>query len=143
MGKTYDALMRAQQRSGERAWPASELSREERPRRRRRWPWLQRSATEGEDSALPPELLVQILAATDQIAALDERIRKKLPELEGRVLHLVETRLGGIERQVERVLEEIPSDALGRIDRLGRRLDRLVWLGLGLGLLVLLRLIVA
>jgi len=73
-----------------------------------------------------------------QLDALEESFGKRVPEVEGRILHLLERRLGALEAEVHRRLSDLATDVALDADRnrIGQR--RLLWAIAVVGVLVLL-----
>ena len=72
-----------------------------------------------------------------QLDALEESFGKRVPELEGRLLHLLERRLGALEIDLHRRVSDLASDVALDADR--SRIDqrRLFWAIAVVGVLVL------
>ena len=73
-----------------------------------------------------------------QLEALDEGLGKRVPELEGRLLHLLERRLGALEADLHRRMSDLATDVALDADRSRNDQRRLLWCLAGLALLILL-----
>jgi hypothetical protein len=73
-----------------------------------------------------------------QLAALDESLGKRVPEVEGRLLHLLEGRLAALEAELHESMSNLTSELSFQAD--GRRSDqrRILWALAAVGALVLL-----
>lgn len=73
-----------------------------------------------------------------QLEALEESFGKRVPEVEGRLLHLLERRLGALEADLNRRVSDLATDLALDADRSRRDQRRLLWAIGVLGALVLL-----
>jgi hypothetical protein len=75
-----------------------------------------------------------------QLAALDESVGKRVPEIEQRLLHLLETRLTALDRELQRAATDLAGE-LAHHGEQRRTTERRILIALAvLGLLVLLAL---
>ncbi|HZO07812.1 MAG TPA: hypothetical protein VFC77_00430, partial [Myxococcota bacterium] len=72
------------------------------------------------------------------LGALDEGLGKRVPELEGRLLHLLERRLGALEADLHRRMSDLATDVALDADRSRSDQRHLLWALAALALLVLL-----
>ena len=73
-----------------------------------------------------------------QLAALEEALGKRVPEVEQRLLHLLEGRLAGIETELHRAMSGLSADLAFEAERSRGDRRRILWALLAVGLLVLL-----
>jgi hypothetical protein len=72
-----------------------------------------------------------------QLGALEENLGKRLPEAEGRLLHLLEVRLGALEVELHRRVSDLATDVALDADRSRSDLRRVLWAIAAVGVLVL------
>ena len=72
-----------------------------------------------------------------QLGALEENLGKRLPEAEGRLLHLLEVRLGALEVELHRRVSDLATDVALDADRSRSDLRRVLWAIAAVGILVL------
>ena len=72
-----------------------------------------------------------------QLDALEEGLGKRVPELESRLLHLLERRLGALETDIHRRVSDLATDVALDADQRRRNHRRLLWALAGLGILIL------
>ena len=98
MGKTFDALTQAE-------------------RRRRR----SGAGERGEPAGFGPQMLERLETIERRLSALDEDLTKRGTETEGRLLHMMESRLGEVEprlvREIRREFESALSSNLAPVQR--------------------------
>ena len=73
-----------------------------------------------------------------QLAALDESLGKRVPEVEQRLLHLLEERLAGLETDLHRAMSSLASELALEADRRRNEQRRILWALAAVGVLVLL-----
>jgi hypothetical protein len=73
-----------------------------------------------------------------QLAALDESLGKRVPEVEQRLLHLLEGRLAGLEKELHQLVSGLNSELAFESDRRRGEQRRILWALAAIGLLVLL-----
>ncbi len=118
MGRTHDALVRAERERQARARATASASEvlpavgTERPSLLGR---LRRREAAHREEADLAAVLQQVDALGLQLDALEERLAKREPEFEGRLLHLVESRFErleeGLARSLRAALAEAPRPA--------------------------------
>ena len=122
MGNVYEALRRAEARRSER------------------------EAGEGDAAGLledPGEIrwegaiFERVTSIERQLAALEEGLGKRVPEVEERLLHLLEGRLTALEGEVHRTMSELAAELALEADRRRGDQRRVLFALAGLGLLVL------
>ncbi len=127
MGNVYEALRRAEARRSQLELDAGELS----------------AGDAAEVLADPGEIrwegaiFERVTSIERQLAALEETLGKRVPEVEERLLHLLEGRLAALEGEIHRAMSGISAELALESDR--RRSDqrRLLLALAGVGLLVL------
>ena len=72
-----------------------------------------------------------------QLGALEENLGKRLPEAEGRLLHLLEVRLGALEVELHRRVSDLATDVALDANRSRSDLRRVLWAIAAVGVLVL------
>jgi hypothetical protein len=105
-----------------------------------------REATRAEDAILgePGEIrwegaiFERVTSIERQLDALDEGLAKRVPELEGRLLHLLERRLGALEADLHRRVSDLATDVALDADRSRSDQRRVLWCLAALGALILL-----
>ena len=123
MGTVYEAMLRAEARRSER-----EAS----------------GADAGEVLAEPGEIrwegaiFERVTSIERQLAALEESLGKRVPEVEERLLHLLEGRLAALEAEVHRTMSDLASQLALEADRSRGGERRLLLALAAVGLLVLL-----
>ena len=164
MGRMYDALVRADRHKRaltlERPGPRPE-TREPRPAPeavgdargwkrllpRRSEPSVEALEATGPEAAATPTTAVdwgafvfdQVGAIDQKLDAFDETLRKQMPELENRLLHLVELRLGALEHDIGARVGTFGDRISDRVGQAGRTQTLLLGLNLGALMLLLLR----
>jgi hypothetical protein len=73
-----------------------------------------------------------------QLAALDESLGKRVPEVEQRLLHLLEGRLAGLEADLHQAMSGLASELALEADRRRNEQRRILWALAAVGILVLL-----
>jgi len=73
-----------------------------------------------------------------QLAGLEESLGKRVPEVEERLLHLLEGRLAGLETELHRAMSSLASELAFEADRRRTEQRRVLWALAAVGLLVLL-----
>jgi hypothetical protein len=122
MGNIYESMLRAEARLSER--DASQ------------------AAAEGilaEPGAIRWEgaIFERVTSIERQLGALEENLGKRLPEAEGRLLHLLEVRLGALEVELHRRVSDLATDVALDADRSRSDLRRVLWAIAAVGVLVL------
>ena len=122
MGNIYESMLRAEARLSER--DASQ------------------AAAEGilaEPGAIRWEgaIFERVTSIERQLGALEENLGKRLPEAEGRLLHLLEVRLGALEVELHRRVSDLATDVALDADRSRSDLRRVLWAIAAVGILVL------
>jgi hypothetical protein len=121
MGNVYEALRRAEARRSEReAGDAAEVLEDP---GQIRW--------EG-------AIFERVTSIERQLAALEEGLGKRVPEVEERLLHLLEGRLAALEGEVQRTMSGLASELALEADRSRSDQRRLLIALAVVGLLVLL-----
>ena len=122
MGKVYEALRRAEARLSQREVSESEAAEVLEDPGEIRW--------EG-------AIFERVTSIERQLAALEENLGKRVPEVEERLLHLLEGRLAALEAEVHQTMLGLASELEAEADR--RRADqrRLLAALAAVGLLVL------
>ena len=122
MGNVYEALRRAEARRSER------------------------EAGEGDATVLLEDpgqirwegaIFERVTSIERQLAALEENLGKRVPEVEERLLHLLEGRLAALESEVHRTMSGLASELALEADRSRSDQRRLLFALAALGLLVL------
>jgi len=72
-----------------------------------------------------------------QLAALDESLGKRVPEVEERLLHLLEGRLAALETELHKAMSGLASDLAFEAERRRTEQRRLLWALAAVGVLVL------
>ena len=128
MGNFYDAVRRAEAPASEQ--DASELAPDPAPD-----PVLDEptGAIRWEGA-----IFERVTSIERQLDALEEGLRKRLPEVESRLLHLLERRLGALEAELHRRVSDLATDVALDADRSRSDQRRLLWAVAIVGLLVLL-----
>ncbi len=72
-----------------------------------------------------------------QLAALDESLGKRVPEVEGRLLHLLEGRLAALETELHKSMSGLASDLAFEADSRRSEQRRILWALAAVGALVL------
>ena len=94
----------------------------------------------GEPGAIRWEgaIFERVTSIERQLAALDESLGKRVPEVEGRLLHLLEGRLAALEAELHKSMSGLASELTFEAD--SRRSDqrRILWALAAVGVLVLL-----
>jgi len=121
MGNVYEALQRAEARRSER--DASDTTDLLADPGEIRW--------EG-------AIFERVSSIERQLAALEESLGKRVPEVEAKLLHLLEGRLAGLEAEVHRTMSGLAGEIALEADRSRGGERRLLWALAALGLLVLL-----
>jgi len=73
-----------------------------------------------------------------QLAALEESLGKRVPEVEERLLHLIEGSLAGLETELHKVMSSFASELAFEADRRRSEQRRIFWALAAVGVLVLL-----
>ena len=73
-----------------------------------------------------------------QLAALEESLGKRVPEVEERLLHLIEGRLVGLEAELHKTMSSLASELAFEADRRRSEQRRVLWVLAAVGVLVLL-----
>jgi hypothetical protein len=73
-----------------------------------------------------------------QLEALEESVGKRVPEVESRLLHLLDRRLGALEAELQRRMSDLATDVALDADRSRGDHRRLLWAIAAVALLVLL-----
>jgi len=73
-----------------------------------------------------------------QLAALEEGLGKRVPEVEERLLHLLEGRLAGLEMELHKAMSSFASELAFEADRRRSEQRRILWSLAAVGVLVLL-----
>jgi hypothetical protein len=121
MGNVFQALLRAEARRSELA-----------------------AGDAGEALAEPGEIRYEgaiferVTSIERQLAALEESLGKRVPEVEARLLHLLEGRLAALEAELHRAASKLGEELARESDRSRGGERRLLWALAALGLLVLL-----
>jgi hypothetical protein len=121
MGNVFQALLRAEARRSELA-----------------------AGEAGEPLAEPGEIRFEgaiferVTSIERQLAALEESLGKRVPEVEARLLHLLEGRLAALEAELHRTASNLAAELARESDRSRGGERRLLWALAGIGLLVLL-----
>ena len=122
MGNVYEALRRAEARRSEREAGEGDATELLEDPGQIRW--------EG-------AIFERVTSIERQLAALEENLGKRVPEVEERLLHLLEGRLAALESEVHRTMSGLASELALEADR-GRSDQRRLLLSLAaVGLLVL------
>ena len=123
MSSIYEAMLRAEARLSER--DASEARVEE---------------VLAEPGAIRWEGAVfeRVTSIERQLGALEENLGKRVPEVESRLLHLLESRLGALETELHRRVSDLATDVALDADRNRGDLRRVLWAIAAVGVLVLL-----
>ena len=120
MGNVFEALQRAEARRSER------------------------EATDVEDALADPgeirwegAIFERVTSIERQLAALDESLGKRVPEVEERLLHLLEGRLAALETELHKAMSGLASDLAFEAERRRTEQRRLLWALAAVGVLVL------
>jgi hypothetical protein len=123
MSNIYEAMLRAEARLSER----------------------DASADAADEILAEPEaihwegaIFERVSSTERQLGALEETFGKRLTEAEGRLLHLLESRLGALEAELHRRVSDLGTDLALDADRSRSDLRRVLWAIAALGVLVLL-----
>lgn len=135
MGRTYDAVRRAEEQRKRLSRPAAseEGSREcEPPRGERGLPQWRRPASNGEAGA-PSEtaqtaLIEQIASLEVTVGALDDQLSRELQETERRLLGQAGGDLKKFEDRLSRLISTAADGMNRQLDQLTRRISLLLWL---------------
>jgi hypothetical protein len=73
-----------------------------------------------------------------QLAGLEESLGKRVPEVEQRLLHLLEGRLAGLEADLHQAMSGLASELALEADRRRNEQRRILWALAAVGILVLL-----
>lgn len=131
MGRTYQAMLRAERERSGRSQPVPHTPETEELRFDAEAP-----------SAVTREIdwgafvFDQVGSIDQRLDAFDEALHKRVPELEGRLLHLLELRLGSLERSVVSRIGGLSRELVGACGLRQRLLLGVLGL-LGLNLLLL------
>jgi len=123
MGNVYEALRRAEARLSEREAGRGDAAEDLEDPGQIRW--------EG-------AIFERVTSIERQLAALEESLGKRVPEVEERLLHLLEGRLAALEGEVHRTMSGLASELALEADRSRGDQRRLLFALAGVGLLVLL-----
>jgi hypothetical protein len=121
MGNVYEALQRAEARRSEREASAA-----------------------GDPLAEPGEIrwegaiFERVTSIEQQLGALEESLGKRVPEVEARLLHLLEGRLAALETELHRMTSVLSGEIASESDRSRSSERRMLWALAALGLLILL-----
>lgn len=122
MGTVFEAMLRAEARRSEREadGEAGEI------------------LAEAGEIRWEGAIFERVTSIERQLAALEESLGKRVPEVEGRLLHLLEGRLAGLEAELHRATSSLSADLANEADRSRGAQRRILWALVAVGLLVLL-----
>jgi hypothetical protein len=125
MGNVFQSLLRAEARRSEIQANAADPEAEERL---------------GEPGEIRWEgaIFERVTSIERQLAALDESLGKRVPEVEERLLHLLEGRLAGLETELHNLVSGLNSELAFESDRRRSEQRRILWALAAIGALVLL-----
>ena len=123
MSNIYEAMLRAEARLSERDASADTA---------------EQILAEPEAIRWEGAIFERVSSIERQLGALEETFGKRLTEAEGRVLHLLEGRLGALEAELHRRVSDLATDLALDADRSRSDLRRVLWAIAALGVLVLL-----
>ena len=125
MGNVFQSLLRAEARRSE----------------------LEASATDPEGGEIlgePGEIrwegavFERVTSIERQLVALEESLGKRVPEVEERLLHLLEGRLVGLETELHKTMSSLASELAFEAERRRNEQRRILWALAAVGVLVLL-----
>ena len=124
MGNVFQSLLRAEARRSELEASAAEPERAE-------------ELDEPGGIRWEGAIFERVTSIERQLAALDESLGKRVPEVEGRLLHLLEGRLAALEAELHKSMSDLTSELAFEAD--SRRSDqrRILWALAAVGILVL------
>jgi hypothetical protein len=122
MANIYETMLRAEARLAERDASAAEP---------------EEILPEPEEIRWEGAIFERVTSIERQLGVLEESLGKRLPEAEGRLLHLLETRLGALEIELHRRVSDLATDVALDADRSRRDLRRVLWAIAAVGVLVL------
>ena len=94
----------------------------------------------GEPGAIRWEgaIFERVTSIERQLVALEESLGKRVPEVEERLLHLLEGRLVGLETELHKTMSSLTSELAFEADRRRSEQRRILWALAAVGVLVLL-----
>ena len=125
MGNVFQSLLRAEARRSEREAGVVDPGADE---------------ALGDPSEIRWEgaIFERVSSIERQLAALEESLGKRMPEVEQRLLHLLEGRLSGLEAELRNLMSSVSSELALEVDRRRSEQRRILWALAAVGLLVLL-----
>ena len=122
MGTVFEAMLRAEARRSEREadGEAGEI------------------LAEAGEIRWEGAIFERVTSIERQLAALEESLGKRVPEVEERLLHLLEGRLAALQTELHRSMSDLASDQAVEADRNRGEQRRILWAVVAVGFLVLL-----
>ena len=108
---------------------------------------LEARSADPEDAEVPGEsgeirwegaVFERVTSIERQLAGLEESLGKRVPEVEERLLHLLEGRLVGLEAELHKAMSSLSSELAFESDRRRTEQRRVLWAVAAVGVLVLL-----